>query len=134
VAEYQVNALPGSGQFVETPAFPAQLYDKIQDLEKQKRIVRVERSDVPVDDVDGPGSPTPAQTFGLTTPRGYCAEKVYNKSLGSFQRPISAHGVRNQQDSTFSLSGGTNSPVRSGKRSSVKVHAPPGGGTSNFFY
>jgi hypothetical protein len=118
------------------PAFPSQLYDKIQDIEKQKRIVRVERSDVPVDDVDGSSSPQPNQTFGMTTPRGYCVQKVYNKNLGAFERPMSAHGVRNQQDSTFSLSGGNNSPQKTGKRSSVKMSAPPGGEntTGGFFY
>ncbi len=35
--------------------------------------------------------------------------KEYNvavlQDLGIFQRPLSAHGVRNQQDSTFSLTG-----------------------------
>ena len=37
--------------------------------------------------------------FGLTTPRnwGIADEPIKNKKLGVYQRPLSAHGVRNQQ-------------------------------------
>lgn len=37
--------------------------------------------------------------FGLTTPRnwGIADEPVMNKRLGIYQRPLSAHGIRNQQ-------------------------------------
>ena len=59
--------------------------------------------------------------------------QVFNKSLGAYQRPLSTHGVRNQQDSTFSLAGGYNAMENRGKRSAVKVNAPPGGGGSNFW-
>jgi len=39
------------------------------------------------------------KNFGLTTPRnwGMSEEPVLNKRLGIYQRPMSAHGVRNQQ-------------------------------------
>ena len=45
------------------------------------------------------------QDFGMTTPRKTSEPPVLNKRLGIYQRPMSAHGVRNQQDSTFSLAG-----------------------------
>ena len=45
------------------------------------------------------------QDFGMTTPRKSSEPPVLNKRLGIYQRPMSAHGVRNQQDSTFSLAG-----------------------------
>jgi len=46
--------------------------------------------------------------FGLTTPRGggSAVSALLNKNLGVYQRPMSAHGIRNQNDSTFSLAGG----------------------------
>jgi hypothetical protein len=44
-------------------------------------------------------------TFGLTAERKSSEPPVFNTKLGSYQRPMSAHGVRNQQDSTFSLTG-----------------------------
>lgn len=62
---------------------------------------------------------------------------VLNKRLGVYQRPVSAHGVRNQQDSTFSLAGGYGRSGGGGgdedRRSSVKVNAPPGGGGKAFW-
>lgn len=35
--------------------------------------------------------------FGVTTPRRCTEDPVLNKRLGMYQRPVSAHGVRNQQ-------------------------------------
>jgi len=106
----------------------------------------------PIDSVDS--------SFGLTTPRGYSgAKEVFNKQLGIYQRPMSAHGVRNQQDSTFSLTGSgrprpeavasvaeveepamtqevarphTAGPTY-GRRVSVRVNAPPGGKSGAFW-
>jgi len=105
----------------------------------------------PIDSVDS--------SFGLTTPRGYSgAKEVFNKQLGIYQRPVSAHGVRNQQDSTFSLTVSgrprpevapvaeveeppmTQEVVRPhtagptyGRRVSVRVNAPPGGKSGAFW-
>jgi len=157
VAEYQVNATSGSGNFVESTAFPPSLYDRVQDKDRQARPTPVEReampssNGVPIDSVDS--------GFGLTTPRGYSgAKEVFNKQLGIYQRPVSAHGVRNQQDSTFSLTGSgrprpevapvaeveeppmTQEVVRPhtagptfGRRVSVRVNAPPGGKSGAFW-
>jgi len=133
VAEYQLNAFPGTGQFIEAPTFPAICYDKITEVDNKPGPLAVERADVPTDDVDGPADNK--GTFGLTTPRGYCQQEVFNKKLGIYQRPLSAHGVRNQQDSSFSLAGprklhqsnGEEEMVASPRRAAVKVNAPPGG-------
>ena len=69
--------------------------------------------------------------FGKTTPRSGAGEQtpVLNKSLGVYQRPMSAHGIRNQQDSTFSLAGGYESP----SRRNVKISSPPGGVSDSFW-
>ena len=52
-----------------------------------------------------------------------------------FQRKLSVHGVRNQQDSTFSLTElHTPAPVtQQHRRASVKVNAPPGGLSKSFW-
>ena len=69
--------------------------------------------------------------FGVTCPKGYRMQEVYNSQLGIYQRPLSAHGVRNQQDSSFSLAGHNSSKEGNGvalqRRATVKVNAPPGG-------
>lgn len=133
VAEYQVNACPGSGQFIQAPTWPAVCYDKIQERDSQDIPDHVEREDTPTDDVDTTVDTN--DTFGLTTPRGYWQEEVFNKQLGIYQRSLSAHGVRNQQDSSFSLSGPQGSYqsdpdgeiLPTPRRASVRVSAPPGG-------
>ena len=87
----------------------------------------------PTDDAEGQVDTN--DTFGLTTPRGYCQEEVFNKQLGIYQRSLSAHGVKNQQDSSFSLSGPQGSYqsdadgeiLPTPRRASVRVNAPPGG-------
>ena len=101
VAEYQTNVSPGSAAYVECSPFSADVYDKIK--EDQPR--QVERVDLPSDCVDGRNGHSNSEGFGLTTPRGFKGQQVLNKQLGIYQRPLSAHGVRNQQDSTFSLNG-----------------------------
>merc|ERR1712080_757291 len=129
VDEYEVNAEPGSGEHVKTPTFPSELYSRIQDIDEKNKIAMVERVEIPEKEEE----PVVDKTFGLVTPRGYCGEQVHNKSLDIYQRPLSNHGVRNQQDSTFSLTGGYNALENHGKRSTVRVNAPPGGGGSSFW-
>ena len=102
VAEFQVNAGPGEAGYVDCLPFPAVCYDQITpDLPAPRHVVRAQ---VPSDAVDG-GPDSNGDGFGLTTPRGFRGQQVLNKNLGVYQRPLSAHGVRNQQDSTFSLTG-----------------------------
>jgi dihydropyrimidinase len=133
VAEYQVNTSPGTGQYIQAPSMPQLAYEKIQQLDSKDKPAPVERDHVPVDDVDGTVGANGTKTaFGLTTPRGYCQQEVFNKQLGIYQRPLSAHGVRNQQDSSFSLAGPRKARagedmVHSPRRAAVKVNTPPGG-------
>ena len=52
VAEYEMNACTGSGQFIEAPNWPAFCYDKIQDIDNKDKPKHVERANVVTDDVD----------------------------------------------------------------------------------
>jgi len=139
VFEYRLNTTPGQrGKRVDTPAYPSMLYDALADYEKSSALAAA-----PVArDTDGPVavSSTAAaarpsrkdpEGFGVTTPRRSGQAPELNQRLGVYQRALSAHGVRNQQDSTFSLSGGT--PGENQRRASVKVNAPPGGGGGSFW-
>ena len=120
VFERNMNPSTRNGAIISAPAFPPTLYDAIQDLDESQEVVKVERS-VPSDLVDGKqaqatnengnvnGTQKAGESFGVTTPRGGgggAQTAVMNKNLGVYQRPMSAHGIRNQNDSTFSLAGG----------------------------
>lgn len=124
--KFQVGA-----KILEAEAFPSVLYDQVQDLDDLGKIVAVER-EVQEDSTDS-GAPQ-SEDFGLTTPRKSSEPPVLNKRLGIYQRPMSAHGVRNQQDSTFSLAGGYghDGGIGSPKRA-VKINAPPGGSSMAFW-
>lgn len=102
VAEFHINPESGAAGYVDCLPFPAVCYDNISQNKPQPR--QVSRADIPSDSVDGNAS-NGDEAFGLTTPRGFRGQQVLNKNLGVYQRPLSAHGVRNQQDSTFSLTG-----------------------------
>ena len=111
-----MNPISRNGAIVQASAFPPTLYDTIQDQDASQEVIEVKRS-IPADAVDGKGDQTnendgkndnASDGFGLTTPRGGggALPAVLNKNLGVYQRPMSAHGIRNQNDSTFSLAGG----------------------------
>lgn len=139
----------GASAVLALPPFPPIVYDRVQDKDaNRKRLVQGLK--VPRDDVKA----APQQNnnnglkrastvtavpegFGITTSRGggNSADSVLNKQLGVYQRPISAHGIRNQQDSTFSLAGGYGGDKGSeaSPRRSVKVGAPPGGRSDSFW-
>ena len=114
VFERQMNPTNRNGVVVPMSAFPPTLYDAIQDQDASREIIEVKRS-IPSDTVDAKEASNVEENgtkngegFGLTTPRGGggISNPVLNKNLGVYQRPMSAHGIRNQNDSTFSLSGG----------------------------
>ena len=124
VYEYELSSNPGNGNHVELGSFPNHLFDAVDDYEKTKEAERVaaerkasQERGRPVDRTDSRDS-----MFGVTTPRKSMDEPILNKRLGIYQRPMSAHGVRNQQDSTFSLAGGYNNP--NDRRTSVKISSP----------
>ena len=110
-----MNPTNRNGAIVPASAFPPTLYDAIQDLDASQEVIEVKRS-IPSEEVDGKNEETnengknnnSSDGFGLTTPRGGSGAQpaVLNKHLGVYQRPMSAHGIRNQNDSTFSLAGG----------------------------
>jgi len=133
VYEYEINPNVNhvGAKILEAEAFPSVLYDQVQDLDDLGKIVAVER-EVQEDSTDS-GAPQ-SEDFGLTTPRKSSEPPVLNKRLGIYQRPMSAHGVRNQQDSTFSLAGGYghDGGIGSPKRA-VKINAPPGGSSMAFW-
>ena len=129
VAGQMVNTIPGTGQYIQARTFPSYCYDKIQEIDNMEKPKPVERDDIPAND-DKPDDNK--NDFGLVTPRGCWQQEVYNKQLGIYQRALSVHGVRNQQDSSFSLSGpqggggqGVTGTVQ--RRASVRVSNPPGG-------
>jgi len=101
VAEFQTNPQSGSAAFIAGVPNPPLVYDKISEPAQPRK---VERSQVSADSVDGSSNGN-SDGFGLTCPRGFRGQQVLNKQLGIYQRPLSAHGIRNQNDSTFSLNG-----------------------------
>ena len=126
--KFQVGA-----KILEAEAFPSVLYDQVQDLDDLGKIVAVDR-EVQEDSTDSVAPQT--EDFGLTTPRKSSEPPVLNKRLGIYQRPMSAHGVRNQQDSTFSLAGGyggSNAGGVGSPKRAVKINAPPGGSSMAFW-
>lgn len=126
VYEYELDAAPKSGAKAETAEpFSNVLYDAVADFEKGKMKIAVNRNGKDEDEKEKVKNDDESD-FGVTTPRSRALEEpILNKRLGIYQRPMSAHGIRNQQDSTFSLSGG----YEDNRRASVKVNAPPGGGS-----
>ena len=129
VEDYQLKNISGHGNYIGAQTFPAFCYDKIQEIDNRNKPTPVERHDILTNDEHEHEHVN--NFFGLTTPRGQRQQEVYNKQLGIYQRSLSVHGVRNQQDSSFSLSG----PQRehhgergvAQRKPSVRVSAPPGG-------
>ncbi len=138
VYEYQLNSSLGAGKKIELPAYPPTLYDAMDDFAKSTAAAAVSRDSA--DEVDArererkmSEASNADPMLGVTTPRRSMDHTPrLNQRLGVYQRPVSAHGVRNQQDSTFSLSGGT--PDEGARKASVKVNAPPGGGGRGNFW
>jgi len=105
VAEGQTNSSPGSAEYIPNSSHPPVVYDKLPEPQQPRKVDR--GAVASCDNMDGGhdnGHGSNAE-FGLTCPRGYRGAQVLNKQLGIYQRPLSAHGIRNQNDSTFSLNG-----------------------------
>ena len=134
--QYEMNPTVGpvGAKILNPEAYPSIFYDQVQDLDELGKVNGVDRETVK-DENDQNDEDRVDENFGLTTPRKSSEPPVLNKRLGIYQRPISAHGVRNQQDSTFSLAGGYNNEdggFGSPKRA-VKINAPPGGSSRAFW-
>lgn len=140
VYEYEMNPTVNNvgAKILSSEPFPSIFYDQVQDLDDLGKVVGVEREGVDKNDQENSsnaGDETDGHTddnFGLTASRKNSEPPVLNKKLGIYQRPMSAHGIRNQQDSTFSLTGGYNDEFGSPKRA-VKINAPPGGSSRAFW-
>jgi dihydropyrimidinase len=135
VYEYQLSSSLSVGSRVDLPAYPPTLYDAMDDFAKSLAVSSVARDVAEEVEALRKTSNTSSNAdplLGVTTPRrALQQDPTINKRLGIYQRPVSAHGVRNQQDSTFSLFGGTAADAN--RRASVKVNAPPGGGKGNLW-
>ncbi len=99
VYEYRLNAnLEGTGERVMLEARPNKLYDAVEDLDRSDAMIKAaDRTNG--DNVTAAAGQQQQQQddFGVTTPRKCPEPPVINKKLGIYQRPMSAHGVRNQQ-------------------------------------
>ena len=105
VYEYQLNSGLVNGRMVSLPAFPPVLYDAMDDFAKSAAVnEKVERSmsEVKEEKVEERKDSMDSMA-GVTTPRRSLCDPVLNKRLGHYQRPASAHGVRNQQGGNSTL-------------------------------
>ena len=106
VYEYQLNSSLANGRMVSLPAYPPVLYDAMDDFAKSAAVNGVQRSEVE-EKVIAPSEceseERKVSMAGVTTPRRGAGDPVLNKRLGSYQRPVSAHGVRNQQGGNSTL-------------------------------
>ena len=104
VYEYQLNSGLSNGRMVSLPAFPPVLYDAMDDFAKSAAVNGVERSEVEEKVIAPSEEERKVSMAGVTTPRrGAGGDPVLNKRLGNYQRPVSAHGVRNQQGGNSTL-------------------------------
>ena len=106
VYEYQLNSGLVNGRMVSLPAFPPVLYDAMDDFAKSAAVnEKVERSmsEVKEEKVTEERKDSMDSMAGVTTPRRSLCDPVLNKRLGHYQRPASAHGVRNQQGGNSTL-------------------------------
>jgi hypothetical protein len=109
VFEYMPNtSLCPVGSVLQLPAFPSFVYDRVEDCKRRSEAeaVAVARG---ADEVASADQTDVASRTSTPTSRRSVDETnsaVLKGRLGMYQRPMSAHGVRNQQDSTFSLAGG----------------------------
>ena len=104
VAEFQTNPSPGNAGYIPGSPNAPVVYDKIPEPQQPRKVDRGMVTSAS-DNVDGSNGHASSDGFGLTCPRGFRGQQVLNKQLGIYQRPLSAHGIRNQNDSTFSLNG-----------------------------
>ena len=106
VYEYQLNSGLCAGRAVPLPAYPPVLYDAMDDFAKSAAVNGVAREAAPSGEIEEKviaaeerkvSAVAADPMAGVTTPRRGAGDPVLNKRLGSYQRPVSAHGVRNQQ-------------------------------------
>lgn len=141
----------GSGRFVPCPANGSHVYSVIRERERQLPI-KVDRSNPPPPVVNK--SPTQTATNGtalnslavnVSTPPVDIVTNVGSGSQhspggqsngspnsGNFFKGHTRSGVRNQQDSSFNLTGAQVDDDKTGK-TAIRVHNPPGGRSSGIW-
>eukprot|EP00096_Caligus_rogercresseyi_P000897 TRINITY_DN1145_c0_g1_i6.p1 TRINITY_DN1145_c0_g1~~TRINITY_DN1145_c0_g1_i6.p1 ORF type:complete len:681 (+),score=150.00 TRINITY_DN1145_c0_g1_i6:146-2188(+) len=134
VYNYVLNPEPSVGKFVPCSPFPEFLYSHVRNYDIASEAKAVERKLEREDSfVTASSNYSQPEDFGVTTPRGMGeTAPVLNARLGIYQRPMSAHGIRNQQDSTFSLASTNDENAK--RKSTVKISAQSGGGNSRGFW
>jgi len=94
VSDGQLRPLAAWGQLLVQP--PVSVTEKVCRQEVRTPLQRIDR---PQDNVDSPKEGRRAWDKRKCISQG----EIFDKELGIYQRPLSAHGVRNQQDSTFTV-------------------------------
>lgn len=95
VSDCQLRSINKHGQFVSLQ--PLQATEASQAREIRKPLQRLDR---PGDDNR---STKEEMQRGWDRRKCISQGEIFDKELGIYQRPLSAHGVRNQQDSTFTV-------------------------------
>nr|XP_037288451.1 dihydropyrimidinase-related protein 2-like isoform X1 [Rhipicephalus microplus] len=130
--EGQLKVSQGSGRFVALPPFSPHTFSSLFERERSSQHLKVNRDgyDGPVEDVmvNGGDGSTPLKNHS-TPQRGQ--ESPFSPSEFHTRGPTRS-GVRNQQDSSFSLSGAQIDDSQ-GTRSGIRVHNPPGGRSSGIW-
>lgn len=130
--EGQLKVSQGSGRFVALPPFSPHTFSSLFERERSSQHLKVNRDgyDGPVGDVmvNGGDGSTPLKTYS-TPQRGQ--DSPFSPSEFHTHGPTRSGG-RNQQDSSFSLSGAQIDDGQ-GTRSGIRVHNPPGGRSSGIW-
>jgi len=94
VSDGQLRPMAKWGNLVTLQPFPVK-----EETFQQKIRKPLERIDRPQDNVQSPKDGRKAWDKRKCISQG----EIFDRELGIYQRPLSAHGVRNQQDSTFTV-------------------------------
>jgi len=94
VSDGQVRPMAKWGNYVSLRPFPVK-----EEAFKESLRKPLERIDRPRDNVQDPKDGRKAWDKRKCVSQG----EIFDRELGIYQRPLSAHGVRNQQDSTFTV-------------------------------
>ncbi|XP_076353215.1 dihydropyrimidinase-like [Tachypleus tridentatus] len=120
VDQGQLQVTKGGGKFVETPPFCPHIFFCVRAKDKACQPFKVERepyeSVAVEDDFEGE---TPDEAVEVT--------EIIPQPSEFYSRPLTRSGVRNLQDSTFSLSGAQIDDDKGIKLSGKRIQNPPGG-------
>lgn len=151
----------GKGRFIECPPFPAILYERVRNRERNMGPVKVDRSERPETlrpatqanvtngnannngadkvnpiSVEPPVISTKNNDYETIPTTGPPSPALSTASSGTsaagFHLSKTRSGVRNQQDSSFKLTGEQFDDSGT-RRTAIKVHNPPGGRSSGIF-